>query len=31
VKNLQQLRKKLKQVCPTWDRYNHFRLGIGGI
>lgn len=28
VKNLSQLRRKLKRACPTWDRYNHYRLGI---
>lgn len=28
VKNIRQLRREVKKVCPTWDRYNHFRLGI---
>jgi len=28
VKNLKQLSKAIKKVCPTWDRYNHFRLGL---
>ncbi len=31
VKNLKQLRRAIKKVCPTWDRYNHFRLGLGGV
>jgi hypothetical protein len=31
VKNLAQLRKAVKKACPTWDRYNHFRLGIEAI
>jgi hypothetical protein len=31
VKNLRALRKRVKAVCPTWDRYNHFRLGIQEI
>ena len=28
VKNLSQLRKAIKKVCPTWDRYNYHRLGM---
>lgn len=28
VKNLNQLRRAVKRACPTWDRYNYFRLGI---
>lgn len=28
VKNLAQLRKAVKRVCPTWDRYNYHRLGV---
>lgn len=28
VKNLQQLRRAVKKACPTWDRYNHFKLGV---
>ena len=31
VKNLAQLRRKVLQVCPTWDRYNHHRLGVEAI
>jgi hypothetical protein len=31
VKNLAQLRREVKRVCPTWDRYNHHRLGIEAI
>jgi hypothetical protein len=31
VKTLAQLRRKVKKACPTWDRYNHFRLGIQAI
>ncbi len=31
VKNLYQLRRAVKKVCPTWDRYNHFRLGVDAI
>jgi hypothetical protein len=31
VKDLKQLRKAVKKACPTWDRYNHFRLGVEGI
>jgi hypothetical protein len=31
VKNLAQLRRAVKKACPTWDRYNHFRLGIEAI
>jgi len=28
VKNLKPLRKAIKRVCPSWDRYNHCRLGL---
>jgi hypothetical protein len=31
VKNLKQLRRAVKKACPTWDRYNHFRLGVQAI
>lgn len=31
VKNLRQLRKAVKRVCPVWDRYNWHKLGIPGI
>lgn len=31
VKNLTQLRRAVKRVCPTWDRLNHYRLGITSI
>ena len=31
VKNLAQLRRAIKQACPTWDRYNHYRLGINAL
>lgn len=31
VKNLRQLRRAVKRVCPTWDRLNYHRLGIGAI
>lgn len=31
VKNLKQLRKAVKKACPTWDRYNHFRLGLENV
>jgi hypothetical protein len=30
-KNLAQLRRAVIKVCPTWDRYNHHRLGISVI
>lgn len=29
VKNLKALRKAVKRACPTWDRYNHHRIGLG--
>lgn len=31
VKNLKQLRRRIKRVCPTWDRLNYYRLGINSI
>lgn len=31
VKNLRALRAKVLHVCPTWDRYNHHRLGVEAI
>jgi hypothetical protein len=31
VKTLRQLRREVKKVCPTWDRYNYSRLGIDWI
>lgn len=31
VKNLRALRRKVLAACPTWDRYNHFRLGVEAI
>lgn len=31
VKNLAQLRRAVQKVCPTWDRYNHHRLGVEAI
>jgi hypothetical protein len=31
VKNLNQMRRAVKRAVPTWDRYNHFRLGIESI
>lgn len=31
VKNLRLLRRAVKRAVPTWDRYNHFRLGIQSI
>lgn len=31
VRSLPQLRRAVKRVCPTWDRYNHHRLGIDSI
>lgn len=27
VRNLFQLRKAIKRVCPSWDRYCYYRLG----
>lgn len=31
VKNLHHLRRAVKRAVPTWDRYNHFHLGIMSI
>lgn len=31
VKNLAALRRAVKKAVPTWDRYNHHRLGIDAI
>lgn len=31
VKNLRLLRRAVLRVCPTWDRYNHHKLGIDEI
>lgn len=31
VRNIRQLRRAIKRACPTWDRYNHFRLGIQSV
>jgi hypothetical protein len=31
VRNLAQLRREVLRSCPTWDRYNHHRLGVSGI
>ena len=31
VKNLAQLRRAVKREVPTWDRFNHFKLGVEAI
>lgn len=31
VRNLRELRRAVLAVVPTWDRFNHFRLGIRAI
>lgn len=31
VRNIRELRRAVLASVPTWDRFNHFRLGINAI